>query len=130
LAVVYVRQSSPQQVLDHRESRERQYGPIDCAVSLGWPKDRILVIDEDQGNSGQSAEWRTGFQRLLAEVTMDHVGLIIGTEMSRIARSGRDWHHLLEICAIFGVILADDDGIYEPRDSNDRLLLGLKGNIR
>jgi len=129
LAVVYVRQSSPQQVLDHRESRERQYGLVDYAVSLGWPEDRILLIDEDQGRSGQSAEWRSGFQRLLAEVTMDHVGLILGTEMSRIARSGKDWHHLLEMCAIFGVVLADDDGIYDPCDSNDRFLLGLKGNI-
>jgi len=101
LAIVYVRQSTPQQVLDHRESRERQYGLVDYAVSLGWPKERILVIDEDQGRSGQSAEGRTGFQRLLTEVTMDHVGLILGIEMSRIARSGKDWNHLLEICAIF-----------------------------
>jgi len=129
LAIVYVRQSTPQQVLDHRESRERQYGLVDYAVSLGWPKERILVIDEDQGRSGQSAEGRTGFQRLLTEVTMDHVGLILGIEMSRIARSGKDWNHLLEICAIFGVILADEDGIYDPCDSNDRLLLGLKGDI-
>jgi len=74
---------------------------VDYAVSLGWPKERILVIDEDQGRSGQSAEGRTGFQRLLTEVTMDHVGLILGIEMSRIARSGKNWHHLLEICAIF-----------------------------
>ena len=129
LAIVYVRQSTPQQILDHRESRERQYGLVDYAVSLGWPKDRILIIDEDQGHSGQSAEWRTGFHRLLAEVTMDHVGLILGIEMSRIARCGKDWHHLLEMCAVFGTILADEDGIYDPRDSNDRLLLGLKGNI-
>jgi DNA invertase Pin-like site-specific DNA recombinase len=129
LAIVYVRQSTPQQVLDHRESRERQYGLVDYAVSLGWPKGRILIIDDDQGHSGQSAEGRTGFQRLLAEVTMDHVGLILGIEMSRIARCGRDWHHLLEMCAVFGSILADEDGIYDPRDSNDRLLLGLKGNI-
>jgi DNA invertase Pin-like site-specific DNA recombinase len=129
LAIVYVRQSTPQQILDHRESRERQYGLVDYAVSLGWPKDRILIIDEDQGHSGQSAEWRTGFHRLLAEVTMDHVGLILGIDMSRIARCGKDWHHLLEMCAVFGTILADEDGIYDPRDSNDRLLLGLKGNI-
>jgi DNA invertase Pin-like site-specific DNA recombinase len=129
LVIIYIRQSTPQQVFDHRESRERQYGLVDYALSLGWPKDRILIIDEDQGQSGQSAEWRTGFQRLLAEITMDHVGLILGIEMSRIARCGKDWHHLLEMCAVFGTLLADEDGIYDPRDSNDRLLLGLKGNI-
>jgi DNA invertase Pin-like site-specific DNA recombinase len=129
LAIVYVRQSDPQQVVDHKESRERQYGLVDYVVSLGWPKDRILIIDEDQGRSDQSADWRPGFQRLLAEVTMDHVGLIVGIETSRIARCGSDWHHLLEMCAVFGTLLADEDGIYDPGDSNDRLLLGLKGNI-
>ena len=116
LAIVYVRQSDPQQVLNHRESRERQYALVDLAVALGWPKDRILLIDEDQGNSGKTAERRTGFHRLLAEVTMDHVGLILGIEMSRIARCSKDWHHLLEMCAIFATILADADGIYDPRD--------------
>jgi DNA invertase Pin-like site-specific DNA recombinase len=126
LAVVYIRQSDPQQVLNHRESRERQYALADHAVALGWPRDRVLVIDEDQGLSGRSAGGRGGFQRLLAEVTMEHVGLILGIEMSRIARNNRDWHNLLEMCALFGTVLADEDGVYEPRDSNDRLLLGLK----
>lgn len=129
LAVVYVRQSDPQQVLNHRESRERQYDLADHAVALGWPTDRVLVIDEDQGQSGRTADRRGGFQRLLAEVTMEHVGLILGIEMSRIARNNRDWHNLLEMCAIFGTILADEDGVYDPRDTNDRLLLGLKGTI-
>lgn len=129
LAVVYVRQSDPQQVLNHRESRERQYALADHAAALGWPRDRVLVIDDDQGQSGRTADRRGGFQRLLAEVTMEHVGLILGIEMSRIARNNKDWHNLLEMCAIFGTVLADEDGVYDPQDTNDRLLLGLKGTI-
>ncbi len=128
-ALVYVRQSSPQQVVEHPESRARQYALADHAIALGWPKERVMVIDEDQGQSGRSAEQRSGFQRLLAEVGMDHVGIILGLEMSRLARSSKDWHHLLEWCAVFGTLLADQDGIYNPNDSNDRLLLGLKGTM-
>lgn len=129
LAVVYVRQSSPQQIVQNRESRERQYALADHAVALGWPRERVLVIDDDTGTTGKTAEHRDGFHRVLAEVTMDHVGLVLGIEMSRLARSNKDWHHLLELCAVFGTILADEDGIYDPNDSNDRLLLGLKGTI-
>jgi DNA invertase Pin-like site-specific DNA recombinase len=129
IAIVYVRQSDPQQVLNHRESRERQYALADHAVALGWPRDRVMVIDDDQGQSGRTADQRGGFQRILAEVTMEHVGLILGIEMSRIARNNKDWHNLLEMCAIFGTILADEDGVYDPQDTNDRLLLGLKGTI-
>jgi DNA invertase Pin-like site-specific DNA recombinase len=129
LAIVYVRQSSPQQIFDHQESRERQYALANYAAALGWPQDRILIIDEDQGKNGKTAELRTGFHRILAEVTMEHVGLILGIEMSRLARSNTDWHHLLDMCGIFGTILADEDGLYDPRDSNDRLLLGLKGTM-
>jgi len=129
LAIVYVRQSSPQQVLHNRESTARQYALAGYAESLGWPADRVLVIDEDQGQSGATAEHRSGFQRLLAEVTMDHVGLVLGLEMSRLARSCKDWHHLLELCAVFGVLLSDQDGTYDPNDPNDRLLLGLRGTI-
>jgi DNA invertase Pin-like site-specific DNA recombinase len=128
-AVVYVRQSTPQQVLENTESTARQYDLAGHAVALGWPAGCVLVIDEDQGRSGRGAEHRTGFQRLLAEVTMDHVGLVLGLEMSRLARSSKDWHHLLELCALFGTLLADQDGIYDPNDSNDRLLLGLKGTM-
>ncbi len=128
-AIVYVRQSSLQQVLEHRESRDRQYALADHAVILGWPANRVLVIDEDQGRSGRSAEGRSGFQRLLAEVTMDHVGMVLGLEMSRLARSSKDWHHLIEICALFGTLLADQDGIYDACDPNDRLVLGLKGTM-
>jgi DNA invertase Pin-like site-specific DNA recombinase len=129
LAIIYVRQSDPQQVLNHRESRERQYALADLAAAWGWPRDRILIIDDDQGLSGRTADQRSGFQRILAEVTMEHVGLILGIEMSRIARNNRDWHNLLEMCAIFGTLLADEDGVYDPQDTNDRLLLGLKGTI-
>jgi DNA invertase Pin-like site-specific DNA recombinase len=129
LAVVYIRQSSPQQVLDHTESRQRQYELVGHALVLGWPADRVLVIDDDQGRSAKEPDRRFGFQRLLAEVTMDHVGLVLGLEMSRLSRTSRDWHHLLEVCALFGTLLADQDGVYDANDTNDRLLLGLKGTI-
>jgi DNA invertase Pin-like site-specific DNA recombinase len=127
LAIVYVRQSSPQQVLQHRESTELQYDLQAMAVAWGWSAQRILVIDEDQGHSGQTARGRAGFQRLLTEVNLNHVGLILGLEMSRLARSNKDWHDLLERCAVFETLLADQDGLYNPTDYNDRLLLGLKG---
>jgi DNA invertase Pin-like site-specific DNA recombinase len=129
LAIVYIRQSTPRQILDHRESRERQYALVDHAIALGWHPERILVIDEDQGQSGRSAEERTGFQHLLEEVNMGHVGLVLALEMSRLARSNKDWHHLLERCTVFSTLLADQDGVYDPRDSNDRLVLGMKGTM-
>jgi DNA invertase Pin-like site-specific DNA recombinase len=126
-AVVYVRQSTPQQVIDHQESTARQYALADRAVELGWAREHVLVIDDDLGKSGQSVEGRPGFQRLLAEVALDRVGLILGLETSRLARSCRDWHQLLELCARFRTLLADSDGLYDPTDHNDRLLLGLHG---
>jgi DNA invertase Pin-like site-specific DNA recombinase len=126
-AVVYVRQSTPRQVIDHQESTARQYALADRAVELGWAREHVLVIDDDLGKSGQSVEGRPGFQRLLAEVALDHVGLILGLETSRLARSCRDWHQLLELCARFRTLLADADGLYDPTDHNDRLLLGLHG---
>ena len=129
LAVVYVRQSSPQQVLEHRESAALQYALRRRAMDWEWPSERVLVIDEDQGCSATRAEGRMGFQRLLAEVSLDHVGLVLGIEMSRLARSCKDWHQLLELCAVFGTLLADHDGLYDPREYNDRLLLGLKGTL-
>lgn len=129
LAIVYVRQSTPQQVANHQESGLRQYDLAAHARALGWSRDRVLVIDDDQGQSGRSAAHREGFQRLLTEVALEHVGLILGLEMSRLARSSKDWHHLLELCALFGTLLADQDGVYDPTDSNDRLLLGLKGTM-
>jgi DNA invertase Pin-like site-specific DNA recombinase len=129
LAVVYVRQSTLQQVHDHQESTRLQYGLVARAEAWGWHPERILTIDEDLGKSGSSAEGRSGFQRLVSEVGMNHVGLILGVEMSRLARSSKDWHQLLEICALFGTLIADLDGIYDPSQYNDRLLLGLKGTM-
>ncbi len=127
LAIVYVRQSTPQQVLDHKESTARQYALADRAVALGWSRDRVVTIDDDLGKSGQSIEGRPGFQRLLAEVALDRVGLILGLEMSRLARCCKDWHQLLELCGRYRVLLADADGVFDPTDYSDRLLLGLHG---
>jgi DNA invertase Pin-like site-specific DNA recombinase len=129
LALVYVRQSGTQQILDHQESRRRQYALADYAAALGWPRERVVVIDDDQGRSGRTVEQRPGFQRLLAEVTLGHVGIVLGLEISRLSRSSKDWYHLLEVCAVFGTLLADQDGIYDANDSNDRLVLGLKGTM-
>jgi DNA invertase Pin-like site-specific DNA recombinase len=129
LAVVYVRQSTPQQVLDHQESTRLQYGLVSRAQALGWEASRILIIDDDLGKSATSAQGRVGFQRLVSEVSLDHVGIIFGVEMSRLARSNKDWHQLLELCALFHTLIADLDGIYDPAQYNDRLLLGLKGTM-
>jgi DNA invertase Pin-like site-specific DNA recombinase len=129
LAAVYVRQSSRQQVLDHGESTRLQYGLKDRAVALGWPASRVMVIDEDLGRPAAGAAERPGFARLVAEITMGHVGLVLGLEMSRLARAGRDWHQLIELCSLAGALLADTDGVYDPNEYNDRLLLGLKGTM-
>lgn len=129
LAVVYIRQSTLRQIHENRESTEIQYSLVNRVQKLGWHPERILVIDEDQGKSGQSAEGRLGFQKLLAEVGLNHVGLILGVEMSRLARSNKDWHQLLELCALFYTLIADQDGLYDPTDYNDRLLLGMKGTL-
>jgi DNA invertase Pin-like site-specific DNA recombinase len=127
LAVIYVRQSTHQQVLSNRESADLQYQLGRRAIEYGWAESRVLVIDEDQGMSGQSIEGRLGFQRLLAEASLGHVGIVFGREMSRLARSCKDWHQLLELCALFQILLADADGVYDPTDPNDRILLGLRG---
>jgi DNA invertase Pin-like site-specific DNA recombinase len=127
LAMVYVRQSSPQQVLENRESRERQYALAQFAQRLGWPAERVVIIDDDQGQSGKTAENRTGFQHLMTEVSLSHVGLVLGLELSRLSRSSKDWHQLIDVCGIFNTLLCDQDGVYDPLDSNDRLLLGMKG---
>jgi DNA invertase Pin-like site-specific DNA recombinase len=126
-AIVYVRQSSPQQVTEHKESTARQYALAEVAVALGWPRDRIEVIDADQGCSGQTAAGRPGFQYVLAEVGLDHVGLLLGLDASRLARSDPDWAPLVRLCGVFRTLLGDYDGLYDPTDFNDRLLLGLKG---
>ena len=127
LAMVYVRQSSPQQVLENRESRERQYALAQFAQRLGWPAERVVIVDEDQGQSGKSADNRSGFQRLMTEVSLNHVGIVLGLELSRLSRSNKDWHQLIDVCGIFNTLLCDQDGVYDPLDSNDRLLLGMKG---
>jgi DNA invertase Pin-like site-specific DNA recombinase len=128
-AVVYVRQSTRHQVLEHTESTRLQYGLGERAVALGWARSQVTVIDDDLGVSAAAADSRKGFARLVTEVTMGRVGVVLGIEMSRLARSGRDWHQLLELCSLSGVLLADPDGVYDPAYYNDRLLLGLKGTM-
>lgn len=129
LAMVYVRQSTPQQVLANRESRERQYALAQFAQRLGWPAERVMVIDDDQGQSGKTTENRSGFQRLMTEVSLNHVGMVLGLELSRLSRSNKDWHQLIDVCGIFNSLLCDQDAIYDPLDSNDRLLLGMRGTM-
>jgi DNA invertase Pin-like site-specific DNA recombinase len=129
LAMVYIRQSTPQQLIRHQESKEVQYQLRFRAEQLGWPRERVEVIDDDLGKSGTSVQGRPGFQRLVTEVSLDHVGIIFGAEMSRLARSCRDWYQLLDVCAVFGTLIADLDGVYDPSQYNDRLLLGLKGTM-
>jgi DNA invertase Pin-like site-specific DNA recombinase len=129
LACLYIRQSTLQQVLENRESTARQYALQQQAVALGWSEERIVIIDQDLGQSGASAADRIGFQHLVAEVGLGHVGLVMGLEVSRLARRSSDWHRLLEICALTGTLILDEDGIYDPATFNDRLLLGLKGTM-
>jgi DNA invertase Pin-like site-specific DNA recombinase len=124
-AIVYIRQSTVQQVERHQESTRLQYALVERAFQFGWARETIVVIDDDLGRSGATIEGRLGFQRLVAEVGLGNVGLVLGVEMSRLARSCRDWHQLLEICALFDTLIADTDGVYDATNHNDRLLLGL-----
>lgn len=126
-AFLYVRQSSLRQVLENTESTKRQYALRDRAVSLGWPIERIHVIDSDLGLSGASAQDRDGFQRLVSEVANGHAGIVLGLEVSRLARNNADWHRLIELSALTQTLILDEDGVYDPAYFNDRLLLGLKG---
>jgi len=128
-AYLYIRQSSLHQVLENTESTERQYALRRRAVTLGWPEDKIVVIDHDQGQSGASAVDREGFQRLVADVGLGKAGVVMGLEVSRLARNCADWHRLLEICALSHTLILDEDGLYDPSYYNDRLLLGLKGTM-
>ena len=128
-AYLYVRQSSMQQVFENSESTERQYALKQRAVALGWQLDDIVVVDCDQGQSGASAADRQGFQQLVAEVSLGRAGVVLGLEVSRLARNSSDWHRLLEICALGDTLIVDEDGLYSPCDFNDRLLLGLKGTM-
>src|SRR5436853_7819670 len=128
-AFLYIRQSTARQVLEHTESTARQYALRKRAVALGWQDDQVIVIDSDQGQSGASAADREGFQKLVVEVSMGRVGIVLGLEVSRLARNSTDWHRLLEICAITDTVILDADGVYDPAHFNDRLLLGLKGTM-
>jgi len=128
-AYLYVRQSTLKQVRENVESSQRQYGLRDQALALGWPLHQIVVIDCDQGQSGSGSVEREGFQKLVAEVSMNRAGIVMGLEVSRLARNSSDWHRLLEICAITKTLLLDEDGLYDPSSFNDRLLLGLKGTM-
>ena len=125
-AVVYIRQSTQDQLRHNHESRRRQYGLADRARGLGW--DEPVVIDEDLGRSGGGTS-RPGFDRLLVAICEGRVGIVLSLEASRLARNGRDWHTLLEFCALVGCLLGDEDGLYDPRLPNDRLLLGMKGTM-
>ena len=128
-AYLYVRQSTIKQVLHNTEPALRQYDLRGRAIALGWQAEQIIVIDIDQGQSGASAADREGFQRLVAEVGMGKAGIVLGLECSRLARNNADWHRLLEICALAGTLICDEDGLYDPQDFNDRMLLGMKGQI-
>jgi DNA invertase Pin-like site-specific DNA recombinase len=125
-AYVYIRQSSPDQLMHNHESRRRQYGLTDRARQLGWTA--VEVIDDDLGRSGDGIA-RPGFERLLAAICQARVGAVLAIEASRLARNGRDWHTLIEFCGLVGTIIVDEDGIYDPRHPHDRLLLGMKGTM-
>ena len=128
-AFLYVRQSSLRQVFENTESTKRQYALRDRAVALGWPIERVHVIDSDLGLSGAQAAGRDGFQRLVSEVAMGHAGIVLGLEVSRLARNNADWHRLLELAAMSRTLIMDEDGVYDAASFNDRMLLGLKGTM-
>src|ERR1700685_1113114 len=128
-AYLYVRQSTIRQVFENVESTKRQYALRQHAVALGWRQEQITVIDSDLGQSGASAGDREGFQRLVTEVSLGRAGIVLGLEVSRLARNSMDWHRLLEICALSDTLILDEDGVYDPAHFNDRLLLGLKGTM-
>jgi DNA invertase Pin-like site-specific DNA recombinase len=128
-AYLYVRQSTIQQVLKNTESTKRQYSLRDHALALGWPSERVITIDEDQGHSGASTADRIGFQRLVSEVSLGRAGIVMGLEVSRLARNNADWQRLLELCAMTSTLIMEDERIFDPNDINDRLLLGIKGTV-
>jgi DNA invertase Pin-like site-specific DNA recombinase len=128
-AYVYLRQSSLHQVEHNRESTERQYALVSKATSLGWPSQQIVVIDEDLGVSATGVAQRNGFARLTAEVALGHIGIVLGLEVSRLARNNADWYRLLDLCGLTDTLIGDADGVYHPAMFNDRLLLGLKRTV-
>ncbi len=128
-AIVYLRQSTLRQLVEHSESTERQYALAGRAEALGWSKDAIEVIDDDLGQSGATTQGRHGFKRLAEEVGHGKIGALFALEVSRFARSSADWHHLLDLCGWSDVLIVDEQGVFDPKDPNDRLLLGLKGQM-
>lgn len=128
-AYLYVRQSTLRQVAEHGESTQRQYALRDRAIAGGWAAEQIHVIDRDLGKSGSSATTRDGFQELVSEVALGKAGIVMGLEVSRLARNSADWHRLIELCALTATLILDEDGVYDPAEFNDRLLLGLKGTM-
>jgi DNA invertase Pin-like site-specific DNA recombinase len=124
-ACVYIRQSSPSQVEYNRESTARQYALVEKAGELGWAREQLMVIDEDLGLSGSGSAKRSGFARLTAEVALGHVGIVLGLEVSRLARNNADWYRLLDLCGMTDTLIGDSDGVYHPALFNDRLVLGL-----
>lgn len=128
-ACVYIRQSTPAQVEYHRESTDRQYALVDKVLALGWSREQVRVIDEDLGLSGASVTQRGGFARMTAEVALGQVGIVLGLEVSRLARNNADWYRLLDLCGMTDTLIGDADGLYHPALFNDRLVLGLKGTM-
>src|SRR5438128_3549070 len=128
-AVVYIRQSDPKQVLKNRESGFNQRAQRERVLELGWKKSQVVVIDDDQGQSGKETSVRAGFQALVAAISLRKVGIVMGYEVSRLSRNSADWQQVLQLCALFDTLIGDADGIYNPRDFNDKLLLGIKDHI-
>src|SRR6266700_3487281 len=128
-AFVYIRQSSPSQIENNRESTARQYALVEKACELGWAREQVTVVDEDLGLSGSGTVKRSGFARMTAEVALGHVGIVLGLEVSRLARNNADWYRLLDLCGMTDTLIGDSDGIYHPAAFNDRLILGLKGTM-
>jgi DNA invertase Pin-like site-specific DNA recombinase len=128
-AIVYIRQSDPQQVLKNRESGFNQRALRERLLELGWKKHQVVVIDEDQGQSGKETTARAGFQALVAAISLRKVGIVMGYEVSRLSRNSADWQQVLQLCSLFDTLIGDADGIYNPRDFNDKLLLGINSSF-
>ncbi len=128
-AVIYIRQSTPHQVLSHKESLQLQYALKQRAINFGWRDEDVDIIDNDLGLSGSSIQYREGFKKLLGRVTLGEIGMILSCEVTRLCRNCTDWYPLLDVCGYKGCLIADNDGIYDPAPPNGRLLLGLKGQL-
>ncbi len=129
VAIIYLRQSRPHQVEYNRESTQRQYALVDRALALGWARAQIIIVDDDLGLSGDGVTERSGFSNMTVKVALGEVGIILGIEVSRLARNNAEWYRLLDLCAMTDTLIGDDDGLYHPALFNDRLLLGLKGTM-